>query len=211
MPPMGYTNRKGVEYYVHRVVDQRGAARYTFRKSRENAVAQLPAEYEIVENVNGLASIRRIRKAELTDDELSLVRSFLKGKRLSRHRAEAKGRHLVVYEPDADPADLLSVLDSFTILPGLSIEALLRQELGDAAVDEYRRQKADETRQFLEKTMHFSPVLRFTLCDRKSRLFCAEVYSWRGAGAWIECERLPLRAAAKKYIPRIGTDALHER
>jgi hypothetical protein len=97
-----YTNRKGVPY-LHALPGRAGTTQYTLKRPKEGALAELPAGYEVVENVNGQASIRRVRPRQITAEEEAEVRSKLAQHRLERYRLEVKDAQITIFEPDRDP------------------------------------------------------------------------------------------------------------
>ena len=63
---MFQSNREGVVCYLHRAAGRGGKVRYTLKRSPNGALPELPHGYEVVENVNGQASVRRTRPRLIT-------------------------------------------------------------------------------------------------------------------------------------------------
>jgi hypothetical protein len=207
-----YTNSRGASYYLHRQPNSKAGVRYTLNRSKEGAELELPAGYEVVENVNGQASIRLARARLVTVEEEMVVRTCLKEHGLDAYRAEVKERHLTVFAPDSDPKALAATLDPFDLPAGLGsrLEAMVREQLGDAAVDEYTRQRRAEFEHRVAKVMRYSPVLRFSLADAQRRLFAVSRMTYRGEGGWHWLGTMPLAKGAQRYVKHLGKESFFE-
>ncbi len=208
-----YTNRKGVSYYVHGHAGREGTMRYTLKRSKVGALAELPPGYEVVENVNGQASVRRARPRQISAEEEATVRSGLAQHGLDTYRLEVKDSQITIFEPDRDPAALATEFNPFDMMPaglGQQVEAKLGKRLGDAAMDRYMREHEERLRQQLEKTTRYAPVLRFGLVDRKRRLFEVARMIYSGEGGWHALDIMPLATAVKKYVRHLGRDSFFE-
>ena len=208
-----YTNRRGVAYYVHEARTKAGARRYVVKRSAEGALAELPAGMEIVENVNGQISVRAARERVILPLEERMVQEALARHGREKYRVEVKARDIVVYEPDFntdDVAESMHPMNAWGVL-GPTLEKVMRKQLGDAAWEDYLRQKNEQVRQGLERAMRYSPVLRFRLDDASGRLFSVERMGYSGDGGWVWLKGpMPLVAACERYMPLLGTDKLFE-
>jgi len=213
MQSFEYTNRRGVSYYLHARQGREGAMCYTLKRSKEGAVAGLPPGYEVVENVNGQASVRRARPLQISADEEATVRSGLSRHGLATYRFEVRDGQITIFEPDRDPAEIATEFNPLDTMPagiGKRVEAMLRERFGDAAVDQHVREHRERLRQQLEKTTRYAPVLRFRLVDRKRRLFEVARMTYLGEGGWHALDVLPLATAVKSYVKHLGRDSFFE-
>jgi hypothetical protein len=208
-----YINRKGVSYYLHARPGHDGTMRYTLKRSREEALAKLPTGYEVVESVNGQASVRRARARYISPDEEALVRYGLRRHDLSDYRLEIKGLHITIFEPDRDPAAIVPEFNPLEMMPagiGERVQAMMRERFGEDSVEQYVRERQGVLRQQLERTVRYSPVLRFKLADRKSRVFEVARMTYRGEGGWHALDALPLTTAVAKYVKHLGRDSFFD-
>ncbi len=207
-----YTNRKGVTYYVHAQTTKTGKTRYTLKRSSEGALDELPKGYEVVENVNARASIRRKRPRQITAEEEAEVRAALERHGLTDYRFEVKDDCITVFEPDLDPEGMAEAFDPLALggEPGETFKRLLRDQLGDELVDQYVRQRKDRLQEALREQIRFFPVLRFQLEDAERRLFRVERMTYSGDGGWWPLQTLPLTKAAKRYVRHLGKESFFE-
>jgi hypothetical protein len=213
MRALEYTNRKGVSYYLHARPGRDGTMRYTLTRSKEGALAELPAGYEAVENVNGQASVRRVRPQQISAAEEAAVRSGLAQHGLDAYRLAIKNGQITICEPDRDPAAIVIEFNPLEMMPagiGSRVEAMVRERFGDAAVDQYLREHQKHLRQQLESTTRYAPVLRFKLIDRESRLFEVARMTYSGEGGWRALATMPLATAVDKYMKHLGRDSFFE-
>lgn len=208
-----YTNRKGVTYYLHRHTGRGGKPRYTLKRSAEGALDELPAGYEVTENVNGQVSVRRARPRQITKEEEARVRAALDQHQLSQYPLEVKDDQITIFEPDRDPGAIAEQLTPLAGMPaGLAeqLEAQVRKELGDATVDEYLQQHKQGVREQLEQTTHYAPVLRFGLIDKQRRLFVVARMTYRGDGGWHQLDCMELTEAVARYLPHLGKESFFD-
>lgn len=213
MQSFEYTNRKGVTYYLHARTSREGKTHYTLKRSQEGALAELPAGYEVVENVNGQASIRRVRTRQITAEEEAEVQSSLAQCRLEAYRFEVKDAQITIFEPDRDPRDMAGDFNPFQMMPGgigERVKAMLGERFGDAVVERYVRERQERLRAALEKTTRYAPVMRFELIDRSRRLFEVARMTYRDEGGWHTLDVLPLAAATRRYVKHLGRDSFFE-
>ncbi len=207
-----YTNRKDVTYYLHESRTKTGKVRYTLKRSAEGAAAKRPPGYEVVENVNGKASVRKVRPRRITSLEEKLVQGALESHGLNDYRVEVKANFITVFEPDRDADEMAKLADPFAMWGalGAALQSEMRKELGDAAVDGYVQSKKDETRRWIQQRMTYSPVLRFRLCDESRRVFEVERMTYLGDGGWWTLDRLPLTEAVESYLPHLGQESFFD-
>jgi len=207
-----YTNRKGVTYYAHAQTTKTGKTRYLLKRSSEGALAELPEGYEVVENVNAQASLRRKRPRQITAEEQSEVQAALERHGLTDYRIEVKDDCITVFEPDRDPDEIAEAYDPLHLGAGLTdtFKSMMRDQLGDEIVDQYIRQKKARLQEALRREMRFFPVLRFRLADADKRLFLAERMTYIGDGGWWPLQTLPLAKAVKRYVRHLGKDSFFE-
>jgi hypothetical protein len=213
MPLFEYTSRKDVSYYLHGHPGREGTVRYTLKRSKEGALTELPPGYEVFENVNGQASVRRARPRQIIADEEAAIRSGLAQHGLDAYRLEVKDGQITIFEPDRDAAALASEFNPLDMMPagiGKRVEATARERFGDAALDQYLREHEERLRQQLERTTCYAPVLRFRLVDRKRRLFEVARMTYRGEGGWHALAIRPLGTAVKKYLKHLGRESFFE-
>jgi len=208
-----YTNRRGVTYYVHEAWTKTGARRYVAKRTAQGALAQLPAGREIVENVNGQVSVRAARPVTILPLEERLVQQVLAKHGREKYRVEVKGRDIIVYEPESDADELAEILNPRRPLDALgkALDKMMLAKVGKAAWKQYLRQKKEQVRQGLERTMRYSPVLRFRMDDDERRRLSVERMSYRAEGGWLWLKSdMPLAAACERYVPLLGTDDMFE-
>jgi hypothetical protein len=208
-----YVNRKGTAYYLHRVAGRGGTLRYTLQRSPEGALAELPGGHEVVENVNGQASVRRTRPRLIMAEEEAAVRSALARHGLDAWRVHVKDRHITIFEPDLDAAQVASRFTSRATMPpgiGAKVEAMVRERIGDAAMDAWLQERREGVQRRLEETMRYSPVLRFELADPKRRSFRVARMTWSGDGGWYVLDVAPLAKALVRYLKHLGKDSFFD-
>jgi hypothetical protein len=208
-----YTSRRGYTYYVHEVRTKTGSRRYIANRIVDGALTNLPAGMEIVENVNGQVSVRAIRSLAILPLEEQKVLQALTNHGQEKYRVEVKGRDITVYEPNSNAdalAELLNPPRPKDAL-GTAVDKMMRKKVGDAAWEQHLRQKKEQARQNLERTMRYSPVLRFRLDDSVQRLFSVERMCYRGEGGWLWLSGdMPLVSACERYVPLLGTEELFD-
>jgi hypothetical protein len=180
---------------------------------KAGALADLPPGYEVLENVNGQASVCRARPRQISAEEEAAVRSGLAQNGLDAYRLEVKDGQITIFEPDRDPAAIASEFNPLHMMPagiGKRVEAMVRERFGDAAMAQYLREHEERLRQQLESTTCYAPVLRFRLVDRKRRWYEVARMTYRGEGGWHALASLPLGTAVKKYVKHLGRDSFFE-
>jgi hypothetical protein len=145
-----YINRKGQTYYLHQGSTKSGKPKYFFaRRDTGDLVETVPQGYEIYENPNARAVLRKMQPQIITDEELAIVEAGLQRySQLERFIVDVKKNTIVIYTPDQD-IDLLA--DTLDLLPGTRAKVI-------AVVD---------------TLLTYSPMLQFVLIGKAHRLFQA--------------------------------------
>ncbi|HSL84906.1 MAG TPA: hypothetical protein VLF66_19180 [Thermoanaerobaculia bacterium] len=187
-----YTDRMGETYYLHEGRTKTGKVRYFVAKTiREGALSAMPDGYEITESINGVVSVRRVDPSALKVPEADLVLARAELGRhahLRRHRIEALGGELVVFEPRGG-ASLTEMSDSF--FPwGLRVP-------GDRPGDPPRR-------------VRYDPVMKLVLTPQRG-IYNLHRMTYRGDGGWSwPLGSGPLEKLLERYLGLVGTDELFE-
>ena len=208
-----YTNRKGVEYYLHAKTTAKGKTRYAMTRESDGALAELPEGYEIAENPNGLVSVRQEKPRLSLPEEGSLVETALQKSGLKYFRVEVKGKHITIFESNTDIDALGSIttpFGGFGAAIAEELQSMARKQFNDDALQAYLSHHQQRARERAEKWAHFSPVMRFTLADKTKRLFEVARMTYRGRGGWHELDFLPLPKAARKYIKHLGKESFFD-
>ena len=75
--PITHTKRKGVTFYLGRGVTKTGKPRCSFAREPDKGepVEAIPEGYEIIESVNGVVSLAKVRPILIRPEELALVQA----------------------------------------------------------------------------------------------------------------------------------------
>jgi hypothetical protein len=187
--PYTYTNRKGITYYLCQTITKTGKSRYVFlREPKAAPVEEIPAGYQVEENVNGLVSLSKARPQLILPEELARVEAALKKHPQGYHyRAAIKNNQIVIYESQ-----------------GGDLAGLLKQ-IGLNAPERFGQK-------FTERYAQFSPIMRFILEETEGRIFNPQRWCFRGSiDDWIDAgDAGKIDSLAKKLIPTLGTDEFFE-
>lgn len=192
--PYGYTNRKGVTYYLHRSPGRRGRVRLVMKRSAgRGTLDAVPEGHEVVENVNGQVSVRRIPRRVISEIEEAAVQAALRKHRREEYRFEISGERILVYQPNGDADEHA-------------------RRLSGLAPPEEREATERELRESMRRRMTYSPVLRLSLADGKKRTFDIERMCYRSSvDGWLHVlGPMPLAAALDESVPRLGRDSFFE-
>jgi hypothetical protein len=152
------TSRKGVTYYPAVSTTRLGKIRHAFVRTPKVVLAErIPEGFKISESVNGVVSLVKSRPAEILESEIASVNDALRcHPQASRYQACVKRNTIDVYGQSGSTAEDL---------------AGLLQPIGTsrAAIQE-----------FLDRSLPYTPVMRFVLIDAERRLFMAERMCYRG-------------------------------
>jgi len=208
-----YTNRRGVIHYIHETPTKAGSLRYTMNRNAGGALAELPTGMEIVESINGQVYIRKVRPGVILPLEEKLVQQTLAAHDRDKYRVEVKGRDIIIHKPNQDVDRIAKLMDTTSAWGnfGQTFEKLMRKKIGDAAWQDYQRQRKEKARLEIEQLVTYMPVLRLRLDKGRRRLFSVERMSYRGHGGWLWLRSgMPLATACEHYVPLLGTYKLFE-
>jgi hypothetical protein len=190
-----YTNRKGHTYYLCQRLLKTGKVRYYFaRDLKEDFPDRIPDGYRISEGVNGVVSLVKERPQLILPQEVASVEGVLARHPKSRdYRVAFKNNQIIIYErlgPDVET--LSAIFGNLSLLSSEIVKKRLQEQL--------------------DKTAHFSPVLRFTLVNPQERKYKTERWSYMGdIDDWIEIgESGRIENLARWLIPKLGTDDFFE-
>jgi len=184
-----YTNRKGRTFYLHRRRTKAGKSRHVFARTLgAGELDEVPAGYEVKENVNGVVSLAMARPQLITDLEKQAVQSAMAKLSLGGYRLEVRAKTVTVFEPDRRVEDINAILE------GLS---------------PFRRSAANAIEWVAAGG--FGPVMRFILDDGPTRSFRVERMTYRGQGGWSH----PLAEGriadlAKELLPHLGKESFYD-
>lgn len=182
-----YINRNGKEYYLHKKKSKFGGFSYNFSFDNKAYESSIPDGYEIYEHPNAQVFLRKIKPKIITDLEVQVVKKEVKrSTNLKYVILDIKKNCLSVYTGDSHAEELRESFDSFSLLFGKSMP--------------------------IEKHLNYSEVMRFTLVEKKERLFQTERYCYRGSvDDWIPIGTLgKIKELARRYIKHIGKDSYYE-
>ncbi len=187
-----YTNRRGDEYFLHARKTKTGKDRfYVALKSDGTLLDEVPPGYEIYENPNARAVLRKQLVSLLTDEEIQTV-----------HDGMAKFSHLKDYEYKLDlrkkEITIYEFVDQFR-----DLMMVLAPHLAE---DENAR------RQYAHRYGRFEALLRFTLVDEKKRVFQAERFCFLGSiDDWILIGRAgPIGWLVAEFVKHLGQESFFE-
>lgn len=185
-----HTNRRGKTYYLHQGKTKSGNPKYFFALDDEGElVDDIPAGYEVYENPNAQVFLRRIPAKIVTDEEVAVVEAGMQQFcRLKQYIIDVKKDAIFIYTPDQDVDVLTETLDIF---PGFQVT---------------------RTRAMLERTLSYSPVLRFVLANKEKRLFTTWRYCYLGSiDDWIPIgEEGVLSKLVAKYVKHVGEESYYD-
>ncbi len=185
-----YLNRKGQKYYLHQGSTKTGKPKYLFSmKSEGNLVKDIPDGFEIYENPNAQVFIRRIQPKIITHEEIATVdKGMKKFSSLQYYQIDVKKNTISVYTPNQNVAVLSEIFS------GLS-----------------SRKEVDIQNQ-LARSISYSPMLRFVLCDEQKRIFMTERFCFLGSvDDWIEIgEPDILKKLVEKYVKHLEKESFYE-
>ena len=190
-----HINRKGVTFYLCRGVTKTGRPRYFFAREpgKGRPVEAIPEGCEIVESVNGVVSLAKVRPVLIRPEELALVEAAVAVHPKSRnYRVDVKGERIVVYERiGEDPDKMLQIFAADGMFADIDVNRF---------------------REDMDRGARFSPMLRFTLADEAKRTFYVERWCYLGSiDDWLEFGAAgQLSRLVKQTVPRLGSDAFFE-
>jgi len=196
--PITYTNRKGWKYFLCQGVTKTGKPRYYFsREQKGEPLEKVPEGYEITESVNGIVSLSKVRPILLLEQEIAIVELAIQNHPYAeKYRFDKKSKEIKIYEQEGP--DLLE------------IATMLATEFGFPGVvpEDFNRAMKEDHNIYAQ----YTPIMRFTLTDKKNRLFRAQRMSYlSGVDDWIDIEYdKSIEELANALIPTLGTDEFFE-
>ena len=149
----------------------------------------IPDGYEIYENPNAQVFLRKKLISPIKDEELDLVeRGIRQYTDLKNFIVDRKERTITVFIPDQDLEDLKAELQRFAFVS--------TEKLNDV----------------FEKSLTYSPMLRFSLESEDQRKFLVQRYCFLGSiDDWVYLESSSsLRDMVKKYCKHLGKESFFD-
>jgi hypothetical protein len=179
-------------------VTKTGKPRYYFSKEqKDNPVNEIPEGYEITESINGIVSLSKIRPKLILEDEISKVKEAIeKHPEGRKYRVDIKSKRITIYEQvGPDMRELASMFAKSLGLP-------------DVITEGFNERLEIEHRNYTQ----YTPVMRFSLSDKKKRLFGAERMCYLGSvDDWIDIKYgKTVEELADTVIPLLGTEEFFE-
>ena len=188
--PVTWKNRKEDTYYLHEGRTKTGKHKYYFSRSDDGMLIDLiPDGYEIYENPNAQVFLRRKLVSLIKDEELDLVeRGIRQYADLRNFIVDLRERTMTVFLPDQDFGGLKAELQRFTLIC------------------------TEKLNNMLEKSLTYSPMLRFTLKSEDQRKFLVERFCLLGSiDDWIYLESSSsLKDMVKKYCEHLGKESFFD-
>jgi hypothetical protein len=189
MSALTYTNRYGERYYLHAGRTRTGKLRYFVAKtSAEGMPDAMPEGYEFTESINGVVSVRCIKRRgpQAPEQHMELVRAEMRQhSHLRCYRAENVRGEIVIFEPSS----------------GLILEAERASLCGIRGI-----QSAFD---FPAARIRYAPIMKFTPCG--AGCYSVHRMTYRGQGGWSwPLANGPLAKLAARFIEKIGTDAFFD-
>jgi hypothetical protein len=192
--PVTYTNRKGVTYFLCKSVTKTGKPRYTFtREPKGELLERIPPGYEIVESVNGVVSLIKVRPRLILPEEItSLEKALKRHPNAQNYRLAVKHDRMIVYEalgPDIEGLEQLA-----------KMMGVKRKEFEDQLQIE------------LERYVQFTPIMQFILDNPQQRLYRAERWCYmENLEGWIYAGHSgKIGILVPLLIPKLGTDDFYQ-
>ncbi len=185
-----WKNRREDVYYLHEGRTKTGKPKYFFSRSDKRMIVDnIPDGYEIYENPNAQVFLRKKLASLIKDEELDLVeRSVRQYADLKNFIVDRKERTMTVFLPDQDLEDLKAELQRFALIS--------TEKLNDV----------------FEKSLTYSPMLRFSLESEDQREFLVQRYCFLGSiDDWIYLESSSsLKDMVKKYCKHLGKESFFD-
>lgn len=185
-----WKNRREDVYYLHEGRTKTGKPKYYFSRSDKGMIVDnIPDEYEIYENPNAQVFLRRKLVSLIKDEELDLVeRGVRQYADLKNFIVDRKERTMTVFLPNQDLEGLKAELQRFALIS--------TEKLNDV----------------FEKSLTYSPMLRFSLESEDQRKFLVQRYCFLGSiDDWIYLESSSsLKDMVKKYCKHLGKESFFD-
>lgn len=203
-----HINRYGHAYYIHNRAQGRDRKpRYVMSRQKAGALAEIPKEYEVRENVHGQVSIRRKRQSALLPEEKTLLGEAMKRSPASGYELDIDGSKATIFASSLDRRCLAECLDE-EFAEGF--ESALAEKLPEKFTPDIRRLFRERRKATNGKRPKYYPLIRFVLADPKKRRFRVERVCFTGQASWIRIDLMPLSAALMKYMAHLGEDSFFE-
>jgi hypothetical protein len=190
MMAIQHVNRRGDTYYLHEGRTKTGKPKFFFARRPEGALAAgVPAGYEVYENPNAQVFLRKAVPRVVTDEEVSTVERGVRGlAKLAYFVIDVKGPSIVVHLANENVAFL---------------EETVTTRFGRNPAEVYR---------WVQKFLRYSPMMRFTLVDEKTRRFAADRWCFLGSiDDWFPLSGGgDLGTLVARYCPHLGLESFYE-
>ena len=188
--PITYVNATGKTYYLHQGTTKTGKPKYYFSlKKTGKLVNIIPDGFEIYETPNAQVFLRKIPPKLITDEERQLVEAGMKQySNVHNYKIDVKGNTIVIYTADQGADEFSNRLKDWNpVISKANIRALFAL------------------------SVHYSPMLQFTLEDSERRVFSAQRYCFLGSiDDWIDIGHGELATLVKTYLKHLGKDSYFE-
>jgi shikimate kinase len=185
-----YINRKGQTYYLHQGQTKTGKPKYFFSMNKKGVLLNtVPEGWEIYENPNAQVFLRKIKPKLITDEETDTVKKGIEQFcQLQSYLIDVKDNTITIYDADQDVEALTKILQPYSIVSSTKIT--------DA----------------LNRSLSYSPIMKFILIEQTQRLFQTQRYCFRGSiDDWIDIGASgKLSDLVKKYVKHIGKDSYYD-
>lgn len=185
-----HINRRGKIYYLHIGKTKTGKNKYFFSTKSIGTLAEtIPNGYEIYENPNAQVFLRKVQPKVIMDIEKAIIEEGIrKYSKVKNCKIDIRKETITIYIPDQDIDELTNLFQSISHKSKEGIEKII------------------------EKTLTFSPMLRFTLADKKNRKFIVERYCFLGSiDDWIEIGGLDsLENQIKRFVKHLGQESFYD-
>ena len=182
-----WKNRKEDIYCLHEGKTKTGKPKYYFSKSDKGKIVDnIPNGYEIYENPHAQVFLRKKLVSLITDEELDLVeRGVRQYAELKNFIVDRKEKTITVFLPDQDNEDLKAELQRFVLISNEKFDTIF------------------------EKSLTYSPMLRFTLEKEGQREFLVERFCFLGSiDNWIYLDSSSsLKNMVEKYCKHLGKES----
>ena len=189
--PIEHVNRRGDTFYLHQGTTKTGKPKYFFSRKQEGTLTEaIPAGYEVYENPNAQVFLRKVLPRFVTDEEVAIVaRGVREQAKLAYFVIDVKEKSIVVHIANENVAFL-----------------------EESIASRFRLRGADELAQQMQKFLSYSPMMRFTLVDEKTRQFAVERWCFLGSiDDWFPLGGFgDLKGLVARYSPHLGQESFYE-
>ena len=187
--PITYTNAKGQTFSLYQGTTKTGKPKYSFAMQSEGILAKsMPAGYEIYENPNAQVFLRRIPPKIITDEERRVVAEGMHTyAKVKDDKIDVKGNTILIYTADQDINALAALFKDMDPVPTANVELMTA----------------------LRNTIHYSPMMVFTLIAATRRTFQTQRYCFLGSiDDWIDIGKPgKLAHLVTRYVKHLGKES----